>query len=90
MSAFDGIAAITQAVAVTPSDSTDLAKSPTDAINVSVSGTVYVDFYANEKGALASSNIPVYLAAGVFHPLRVKRIRQTGTSAGVITACYNQ
>ena len=59
--------------AITPSDSTDLARV-TRALNVAQGGTVRVVTLAGETG-------DVHVAAGVAFPIRVRRVMATGTTA---------
>jgi len=66
---------------VTPSDSVDLPGGVTRAVLVGAEGDVSVT-YAN------GSQDTVFLAAGVFHPLSVARVRATGTTATGIKAGY--
>lgn len=69
------------AVAITPDDETDLGNN-TRALMVNVAGDVVVDFVTTGE------SITLTLAAGVVYPLRVKRVRATGTTATGITALY--
>jgi len=69
-----------QAVAVTPSDTTDLANGPTQSIFVGGTGTLTVDMY--NGGTVQFTAVP----AGTTIPIKVKRIRATGTSATAIVA----
>ncbi len=71
------------AVAVTPNNSTDLATFPTRGIYVGVSGNIKVDM-AGTGTAIILKN----LAAGVVHPLAVKRVYSTDTTATDIVAVY--
>lgn len=69
----------TKAAAVTPSDGTDLTSIPR-ALYVGVSGDVSVDM--EESGdAIVFKAVPV----GIL-PIRVKRVRATGTTATNILA----
>lgn len=66
---------IEHAVAVTPNDDADVSIDAR-AIYVGVSGHVYVDLVGG------ATNIAVKnLAAGMWHPMRVKRVRATSTTA---------
>ncbi len=67
--------------AVTPSDSADLA-ALTRGLYVGVSGNVKVDM---EDGTTLTF---VGLAAGMIHPLRVKRVYSTLTTATSIVGVY--
>lgn len=69
------------AFAVTPSDDTDLAED-TRGLYVGVSGDVKVDLVGGTTVTF------VGLAAGVLHPLRVKRVYETGTDAEDIVGVY--
>jgi len=71
------------AVAVTPSDSTDIV--PTRGLYVGGSGAVKV-IMADDVAAGAVTFTA--LAAGIVHPLRVKRVYSTGTAATGIVALY--
>jgi hypothetical protein len=70
------------AVAVTPSDTEDLAASPTKGIYIGGSG--------NLKVAMADSTVETFtaLASGIIHPISVKRVYATGTTATNILAVY--
>lgn len=69
-------------VAVTPSNTTDLARGETRGIYVGVSGNVAVTYPCGATDTLNN------LAAGMFHPISVVRILSTGTTATGIKACY--
>ena len=69
------------AAAITPSNDTDLTYV-TRGIYVGVAGTLKVDM---EDGTTVSF---VGLAAGMVHPLRVKRVYDTGTAATSIVGVY--
>lgn len=69
---------ITGAAAVTPNDSTDLAET-TVSLYVGTAGTLKVTFEDDSTATYAA------IAAGR-HPLRVKRVWATGTSASNIVA----
>ncbi|RXZ77256.1 hypothetical protein EBB07_33835 [Paenibacillaceae bacterium] len=74
--------AVTAAV-VTPNDTTDLAAGATKGIMVGTSGDIVVDMVTS-GASITLKNI----AAGIIHPLSVKRIRATGTTATDIVAVY--
>jgi len=69
------------AVAITPNNSTDLA-TVTRGIYVGVSGDLKVDMFGGQTVTFKD------LAAGVLHPIRVKRVYQTGTDATDIIGVY--
>lgn len=69
------------AAAVVPNDGADLAVS-TRGVYCSVSGDVKVDMVDGGTVTFGS------LAAGMIHPLRVKRVYSTGTSALGIVGVY--
>jgi len=69
-------------VAVTPSDSVDLADGVTVGLYVGVAGDVVV---VMENGSTVTLKD---LAAGVVHPLAVERVKSTGTVATDILAAY--
>jgi hypothetical protein len=69
------------AFSVTPNDSTDLAIS-SRGVYVGASGDLKVDMVGGGTVTF------VGLAAGVVHPLRVKRIYSTGTTATGIIGVY--
>jgi len=66
---------------VTPNDTTDLPNKAR-AIWVDVEGVVRVD--GDESGA----NIPFTIPAGQWVPMRIKRVRATGTAATGIKVGY--
>lgn len=70
------------AVAVTPNDAADLAKVPTKGLYIGVTGDV--------KITLSSGNVVTFtaLASGTIHPIAVKRVWATGTTATNILAVY--
>lgn len=70
-----------RAVAVTPSDSADLTEV-TRGLYVGASGDVKVDMANGDTVTF------VAMAAGVVHPLRVRRVYSTGTDATDIVAVY--
>lgn len=67
------------------SDSADLTSGITRGIFVGVSGDVAVIFCDDKD---ADSVTMLTLAAGVWHPLQVRRILSTGTTATSILAGY--
>lgn len=73
---------INSAVAVTPSDTVDLVGGNTFGLYVGATGDV--------KAVLPDGVAVTFvdLAAGVVHPLCVKRVFATGTAATSIVACY--
>lgn len=73
---------VTRSVAVTPNDNTDLPEVPR-ALFVGGAGSLSV-ILQKDSAALSWSNVP----AGSVLPIRPKRIRQTGTTAGNIIALY--
>ena len=70
------------AVAVTPSDSADLAKAPTRALYIGVTGDVKVDMMNGETAVLFKA-VPV----GPLY-IRAVRVYSTGTTATNILALY--
>ena len=70
----------TRAVAVTPSDTVDLTNS--GFLYVGAAGDVKVDTSDGDTVTFTA------LAAGIVHPIRVKRVYSTGTTATNITAVY--
>lgn len=66
---------------VTPSDSTDLTRQ-SRAIKVEVSGNVAVVWADGSEQTIKG------LAAGIWHPCAVKRVKATGTTATGIEAGY--
>jgi hypothetical protein len=71
----------TDAEAVTPNDGADI----TD-----VSRGLYVGTTGNVKVTMSSGDVVTFnsMAAGIIHPIRVKRVWSTGTTAGNIVAVY--
>ena len=63
------------AFAITPNDSTDLTTA-TRALYVGTAGNISVVLLA-DSAAVTLKNVAVG-----YHPLRVKRVRSTGTTAG--------
>jgi hypothetical protein len=75
-------APVSNAFAITPSNTVDL-ETVTRGLYVGTAGDVKVDLF--ESGtAITFKN----LSAGVIHPLRVKRVYSTGTSALDILGVY--
>ena len=70
----------TRAAAVTPSDTADLTNS--GFLYVGASGNVKVDTSDGDTVTFTD------LAAGIVHPIRVKRVYSTGTTATSILAVY--
>lgn len=68
------------AVVVTPNDTTEFR--PTRGVYIGVSGDLKATFIDGSSATLTN------LAAGVVHPLRVKLINATGTTATGIVAVY--
>ena len=69
------------AVAVTPNDSTDLARTPR-AVYVGGAGNLNVDM--SDGTTILFAN----LTAGTILPVRVKRVRATSTTATSLVALY--
>lgn len=78
-----GLGPVCNAVAVTPSDSTDLATPNSRGLYVGVTG----DVVAIPFGGSSSVTFKA-LAAGVVHPIAVKRVLATNTTATNILALY--
>ena len=72
----------THAFAITPHNTNDLAYV-TRGLYVGVSGDVKVDMRGGESAVVFTG-----LAAGVIHPLRVKRLYDTDTDATNIVGVY--
>ena len=72
---------IERGFSITPSDTVDLEHN-TRALYVGVSGDVALITVSGDQFTL------VGLTAGIFHPLRVRRILSTGTTATSIFGCY--
>ena len=70
----------TAAFAITPNDSADLA-NVTRGLLLGAAGNVKVDM-------LESGTVTLALAAGIIHPLRVKRVYAAGTTATGIIGLY--
>ena len=66
------------AAAVTPSDAVDLPRKPTQGLLVTVTGNLSVVMEAGGQVDLTS------VAANTLLPLRVSRVRATGTTATVV------
>lgn len=75
---------IISSVSVTPNDSVDIAH--TRAILVGVAGDVKVTYTHLSGGADVEDTI--YLQAGIWHPMFVRRVWSTGTTATGIHAGY--
>lgn len=71
-----------KAIAVTPSDTTDLVNGHTKAIFIGTAGTLAV--VMSDGGTITFTG----LSAGVIHLLSVARIKTTGTTATNIVALY--
>lgn len=78
-----GLQAATKFRSVTPDDDNDLPDTPTRGVLVGVAGDVSVIGFGDENPV----TLPA-LVAGVIHPISVKRIRSTGTTATSIVAVY--
>ena len=72
-----------KAVAVTPSNSVDLPDGPCRSLYIGVGGNVSIDLM-NGGDAIVFKGA----AAGSILPLRVTRVRVTGTTATDIVAIY--
>lgn len=72
----------TGAVAVTPSDTVDLARGATKGIYLGGGGNVKVDLANGDSVTFTG------LAGGVIHPISAKRVWATGTTATSILAVY--
>jgi len=68
---------------ITPNDSTDLT-TPTRGISVAAAGALKVTTLGGDTVVIPDGA----LAAGVIHPLRVKRVFSTGTGATGIVGYY--
>jgi hypothetical protein len=68
----------TAAVAVTPSDSADLATRPRALLATTGAGTVIVHMPGQ------SSPVTLYLALGVPFPVRVDRVLTGGAATGIV------
>ncbi len=66
-------------VAVTPNDDTDLPDGVCKALEVTVAGNL-VTIGADDTVAVTRPNV----AAGTIIPVRIKRVKSTGTSATVV------
>lgn len=71
---FEKTISIRNVAAITPSNTVDLA-NPTKAIYVSATSTLVVDTIGGQTVTISS------LAGGIWHPIQVKRVYVTGTSA---------
>lgn len=81
MSRVPNIESANSASSITPNDSNDLARA-TKGLYVGVTGDVKVDMA--DVGTVTLTG----LAAGIVHPLSVKRIYATGTTATSILGVY--
>jgi hypothetical protein len=70
------------AVLVTPSDSTDLAKGYTKGIYLGVGGDLVVTLRSGATVTFTN------LSAGVIHAISATRVKSTGTTASNILALY--
>jgi len=70
------------AVTITPDDSTDLATVPTTGIYIGVDGNVKVDMLDGTATTF------VALKAGVVYPFKITRVYATGTTATDIVVLY--
>ncbi|MCM3444387.1 spike base protein, RCAP_Rcc01079 family [Metabacillus halosaccharovorans] len=73
---------VNDAITVTPSDSSNLSKGISKGFYLGASGNVKVDLASGTTITLNS------LAAGVIHPIAVKKVHATGTTATGIVAVY--
>lgn len=73
----------TNAVAVTPSDSTDLTYV-TRGIWVGDGGAKHMAVIMQDSGTVTFENIPT----GTFLPIRVTRVKATGTTASKLIAVW--
>lgn len=71
------------AVAVTPSDTTDLSPTGCRALFIGTGGNVSIDTQQGDT-AVVHKNIP----SGTVLPIGAKRVRATGTTAADIVAWY--
>lgn len=67
--------------AVTPNDSADFSPAPAGAILVPTSGDVKVTYQNGQTDT-------VYLAAGVWHKMHIKRVWDTGTTPATANVGY--
>lgn len=67
---------VSNAFVITPDDASDLS-FVTRGLYVSASADVVVDM--NDSGTVTLHN----LAPGMLHPLRIRRVYQTGTTPGI-------
>lgn len=76
-----------QFVAVTPSDSADLAIAPTRYIvTAGIAGAVCVLAMRGADDGTTTTNVT--LAAGILHPIQAKRIMAASTTCTSIVAVY--
>lgn len=66
---------------VTPDDNNDMAM-PTRGIYIGAAGNLHVKMVDNTEVTFVS------LAVGVVHPLQIRRVYTTGTTAGQIRGLY--
>lgn len=76
------VGSATGAVAVTTSDSTDLARGATKALYIGGAGNVAVITSGGDTITFTA------ITVGSFHPISVKRVLATGTTATNIVAVY--
>lgn len=74
--------AVVGAVAVTPSDTVDLASGPTRGLYIGGAGNVVVIMADGTTATFTA------LAVGVVHPISVARVKATLTTATTILALY--
>ncbi|OXM83966.1 spike base protein, RCAP_Rcc01079 family [Paenibacillus rigui] len=77
-----GVVGSNKAVVVTPNDSADLTGGATLAIYIGGSGNVKADM---ADGSTVTFNA---LSVGIVHPLSVRRVYATGTTATNIVGLY--
>lgn len=75
------VSAFSQGYSVTPDDANDLPTKPTRGIYVGTGGNLVVTL-AGDSSSITLTNV----ASGVYLPLNVARVHQTGTSADNIVA----
>jgi hypothetical protein len=71
---FESLVSISNIVAITPSDGSNLTNS-TKGIYVSEISTIKIDTVNNQTVTITN------LASGIWHPIQAKKIYATGTSA---------
>jgi len=72
---------ISYSLSANVSDTTDLTDGLTRALLVGTEGNVAVTYHNGVEDT-------IYLASGAWHPMSVKRVRETGTTALNIKAGY--